>query len=324
MTWSKLPIRRTIATALQRFMSQGPGGISVLVSGPSDMAQEEIARHLARAAFCERQDGDVCEECNNCRRTAARTYPDYFIIEPSKATHAIDDLREVIEQANYQPTEGLRRILLVHKADRMQDPAANCLLKSLEEPPGHIIFVLSTDHIEKILPTIISRCRHIKLAPLAAEELSNWLTGTQGLAAPQAETIANLAGGKPEFAMRLADEDINEERDAALDLLSAIRLQSALKISSMAQSYGRDRTKARALLITLLSFIRDGLIICENMGVESLIHADRREKSAETWKGSSGDSMVARFEATAEGIRRIDANHNIQATLENVFRTYIS
>ena len=322
MAWCSLPTRSSVATALQSLAVQRTGGMSLLITGPLGMGQETVAEYLGRALLCEKGDGDVCGECSTCLRTAERVHPDLLLFEPEGANHKIDTLREAIVQAQFHPYEAERRVFVVFKADRMQPAAGNCLLKVLEEPPQHVLFILSTDHEEAILSTIISRCRPIKLLPLPADDLTRWLRQKHAIDAEQAGAVAKMSGGRPGLAEDLLGEDWIEKREGVLKLLSAVRGKGGPAVVSEAQTFARDRPGARTLLVTLLGLVRDGLLVQEKIQTENLIHGDRLETISQLWADCSGEVMIERFEATAEAIRRLDGNSNVQATLETVFRTY--
>ena len=324
MVWRSLPIRETVANALMRLASQRAGGMTLLISGPPGLYQERVALHLAQAVLCERRDGDACGECSACRRVTSGLHPDLLTFRPEGANHKIEALRTAKEQASLHAFEGDRKVISIQKADRMLMEGANSLLKVLEEPPAHVLFVLCTDHHESILATILSRCRHIQLSPLGMEHLSDWMSVNHPeIGMERTRTIARLAGGRPGLAEELLGDDWAEQRDAVVDMLASVRKPDPLAVVNEAQKLSKDRPKARQTLVTLLGLVRDGLMLCEGVARDALVHGDCGARLDAVWRGSTADQMIQRFETTAEGIRHIDANHNVQATLEGVLRSYL-
>ena len=323
MAWQSLPIRSSVARALHRLSARRAGGVTLLISGAPGLYQEPVALHLAQAFLCEQRDGDACGACSACKRVSTEVHPDLLLFRPAGANHRIDDLRVAKEQAQLHPYEADRKVLAIMRADRMLQEGANSLLKVLEEPPDHVLFVLSTDHHEAILPTILSRCRHVRLSPLARDDLAEWLIRTHDVEQDRAHAIARLAGGRPALAEDLLHNDWADQRDAVLDMVESVRRESSLAVVTVAQKFAKDRAKAREFLATLLALVRDGLMLREGIAPESLIHRDRTDRMTAMWDGNTPDRMIECFESTAEGIRRLDGNHNISATLEGVLRSFL-
>lgn len=325
MVWSSLPIRHLTAHALLHLAENRPGGISFLVSGQPGLDQEKIALNLARSFLCEKRSGDACDKCHACKRAIKEYHPDLllFRIKPKKANHSIDDMRVAIEQAQFMPYESDRKVIVVFQADRMEDPSANCLLKILEEPPQHVVFILISDNPSAMLETILSRCRQIRLAPLAPDELTDWLVTHNSVSRDLAEVAARLSEGRPEVALQLTKQKWVDERNDLIDTLSSIRDKRFSDVVTFAKNNSKSREQARDLLTTFLGFVRDGLIIVEGLPESRLFHADREQQLSQLWLGSSSDDMIKRFEVTIDAINRINQNHNTQAVLEHVLRQYL-
>jgi len=120
----------------------------------------EAALTFARALNCEAED-KLCGACLNCRKALAGVHPDIIIVEKDKASFKIDQVRNLKELVRYGPAEGSHKIIIINDADTMTNDAANSFLKSLEEPPPYVTFILIGNREEGMLPTIISRCQKI-------------------------------------------------------------------------------------------------------------------------------------------------------------------
>ncbi len=137
-----------------------------LISGPEGSGRHTLADLLAAAMLCQEPDGP-CGVCHSCRKVLGHSHPDYQVIDdPEKKTVPVDLIREARSDLFIRPNEGDRKIYLFPRAQDMGIPGQNALLKVLEEPPEYGVFLLLTDHPEKLLPTVRSRCVELKLRAL--------------------------------------------------------------------------------------------------------------------------------------------------------------
>ncbi len=222
-----------IARQLQALLAQR--GHAWLLQGPSGLGQFELALALVRAWLCDQPGVEgACGQCPSCHGIDVHTHPDLVVLMPEtemlargwplpeKAQAEIDDkkrkpsrdirveaMREAIEFAQRTSGRGRGKAVLVYPAERMNGVTANALLKTLEEPPGDMRFVLATDAAHQLLPTIRSRCLSHTLVWPEADEVRPWLAA-QGVAGEQAAALLHAAGGRPAEALALA-----EGKDAA-------------------------------------------------------------------------------------------------------------
>lgn len=202
-----------------------------LLLGPSGLGQFELALALACAWLCDHPtDAGACGTCASCHGVDVRTHPDLLVLMPdaeretlgwplaessgsaSDAKKAklsrdirIDQMRAAVEFAQRTSSRGRGRVILVHPAERMNAVTANALLKTLEEPPGDVRFVLSTGAGHLLLPTIRSRCLAHTMAWPDAAEAAAWLTG-HGSSDSAAALAWRAAGGRPGDALRLLSD----------------------------------------------------------------------------------------------------------------------
>jgi len=206
----------------------GQRGHAWLLHGPSGLGQYPLAMSLAQAWLCDRPTADgACGECDSCHQVAVRAHTDLEVLMPEtemmargwplaeKAQTEIDEkkrkasreirveaMRDAVEFAQRTSGRGRGKVVLVYPAERMNNVTANTLLKTLEEPPGDVRFVLATEAAHQLLPTIRSRCLAHPLAWPAPAEASAWLQ-EEGVAAAAAPGLLRAAGGRPEDALRL-------------------------------------------------------------------------------------------------------------------------
>ena len=216
-----------IARQLESLLAQR--GHAWLLQGPSGLGQFELAEALVRAWLCDAPTPHcACGQCASCHGIDVHTHPDLVVLMPEtdmiargwplpeKAQSDIDDkkrkpskeirvdaMRDAVEFTQRTSARGRGKAVLVYPAEQMNAITANALLKTLEEPPGDVRFVLATEAAHQLLPTIRSRClTHTMLWPHEAQMLQ-WLQA-QGLAEGPAQTWLRAAGGRPLDALAMA------------------------------------------------------------------------------------------------------------------------
>lgn len=227
--------------AIQRDRLLAQRGHAWLLQGPSGLGQAPLAFALVRAWLCDAPTPHgACGRCTSCHAIDVRAHADLCVLMPEtqmlalgwplseKAQAEIDDkkrkpsreirvdaLREAVEFSQRTAARGRGKAVLVYPADQMNAIAANALLKTLEEPPGDVRFVLATEAAHQLLPTIRSRCQIHALAWPAEAEVLDWLAG-QGLAPGDAQVLLRAAGGRPDDALALARSGLSPQAWAAL------------------------------------------------------------------------------------------------------------
>jgi DNA polymerase-3 subunit delta' len=228
-----------IASQLRSLLQQR--GHAWLLHGPSGLGQYPLALDLARAWLCETPTTDgACGTCPSCHAIDVRTHADLFVLMPEtvmielgwplaeKAQADIDDkkrkpskeirvdaMRDAIEFAQRTSGRGRGKAVLVYPAERMNAITANALLKTLEEPPGDMRFVLATEAAHQLLPTIRSRCLGHTMDWPKPAEAAQWLAD-QGVAGADANALLLASGGRPEDALAMHRAGIGARQWSAL------------------------------------------------------------------------------------------------------------
>ncbi|GAA1848486.1 DNA polymerase III subunit delta' [Myceligenerans crystallogenes] len=192
-----------------------------LVTGPPGSGRSVAARAFAAALQCE-QGG--CGHCHSCTTTLAGTHPDVTLLATDKVVITMDEVRELVSGAVRTPTLGRWRVIIVEDADRMAERTTNLLLKSIEEPPPHTVWVLCAPSVQDVLPTIRSRCRTVVLRVPPAQDVADLIVRRDGVDPELALTAARAAQSHVGMARRLArDAGARQRRAAVLGVARRIR-----------------------------------------------------------------------------------------------------
>lgn len=158
-----------IITTLRHAVEEERIAHAYLFCGPRGTGKTTIAKLLAKAINCT-GNPKPCDECENCKEITIGNHPDVIEIDAA-SNNGVDEVRNLIEKVKYAPTKGKYKVYIIDEVHMMSSGAFNALLKTLEEPPAHVVFILATTEPHKILPTIISRCQRFDFTKLSNEDI---------------------------------------------------------------------------------------------------------------------------------------------------------
>jgi len=200
-----------IVTTLRNQIKMGRIGHAFLFTGTRGTGKTTSAQILARAVNCEAPvNGNPCGECAMCRSIAAGTSMNVIEIDAA-SNNGVDNIREIVEEVRYSPTEGKYKVYIIDEVHMLSAGAFNALLKTLEEPPSYVIFILATTEVHKIPITILSRCQRYDFRRITVEEIAGRLkelTVAENLAVEDRALryVATAADGSMRDAISLLDQ----------------------------------------------------------------------------------------------------------------------
>ncbi len=166
-----------VVQTLQRAVSQGLTAHAFLFSGQRGVGKTSVARILARAVNClAPQEGEPCNACESCTRILRGASLDVVEVDGA-SNRGIDQIRQLREQVGYVPAGAKRKVYIIDEVHMLTGEAFNALLKTLEEPPPRVLFVLATTEPHKVPLTVLSRCQAFEFAPLAPDQVAAKLLG---------------------------------------------------------------------------------------------------------------------------------------------------
>ncbi|MDO8472884.1 MAG: DNA polymerase III subunit delta' [Dehalococcoidia bacterium] len=325
--WQTLGQERAI-DLLQRSLKLERISHAHLFVGPRQVGKMTLALDLARAVNCE-SGNPPCGSCRSCQRISSGKHSDVRVVSLASAEVAkgkrrteigIDDVKEVQEMASLPPFEGKTKVFIIDGAERLSAEAANRLLKTLEEPPPHVMFVLLSSVERAVLPTVISRCQKIELRPMSTEAVQNMLVERHGLEPQRAELLARLSSGCPGWALAaLKDDKELERRKQELDTLIEIpylRFGERLALAAeWAKRFDQSREDGKALLERWLVLWRDLLMLKAGCPA-SLVNVDYREELERQASIFGAQEIAQSAESVRATMEHIGMNANPRLALD--------
>jgi len=174
-----------------------------LLAGPEGLAKTAFARELGAALV---SGCGNCGACPECERARSGAHPDLHLLEREGDVWRIEQIRDIVGDLSLKPFSATHRVWVIPEIEYMNRESANKFLKSLEEPPSYVVFILVTDRLERVLPTIVSRCQVVEFRPLSDTEVTAYLVQERHVAPAAAEALARLSLGSVEKAARFADD----------------------------------------------------------------------------------------------------------------------
>lgn len=295
--------------ALQAAVAGGSPAHAYLFVGPEHTGRATAAMRLAQALNCTNDD-PPCGVCNQCHRIENSIHSDVWTVSVEAASEgaarkaiSVDQMREVQQAASLNPYEGRTRVVIIDPADEMSESAENAFLKTLEEPPPHVTFVLIASDSEKLLETIRSRCARIDFGLVAADDIEAELR-ERGAIPDEARLLARLSGGRPGWAIdALSDPKVRERRREVLDMARSLarlpladRMDLAEKLSD---AFKRDRDAVLHQLDEWAAWWRDVLLTQSGAG-DRIANLDRDEELQEDAAAHSRAEVAAFLQTIIE------------------------
>ena len=300
---------------LKSMLASGKLPHAFLFSGIEGIGKRTVAMGLVKALNCLTLPDDFCGQCLQCRKTEKLIHPDVMLVDPlpDKKSLSVEQIRSLQQEIMYKPLEGKKKAVIIDQAENMNAPVANCLLKTLEEPPEDTVIVLIAHSVSDMLPTVLSRCQRLHFSPLSDSDISS-LLALQGMDAQQTGRLLPLAQGSLQRAIMLAGCDFVSRREKIAERLGQ-GVGAALKL---ADDLARDDEVLPMALEFLESWYRDLLVLLEGASDARLYNADLADDLAHAAAGATRDSVIEKIKK----LRRLQSgaafNPDMQLGLEAV------
>jgi DNA polymerase-3 subunit delta' len=327
VSWQRIRGHDALVRAFDQVVRRGRLAHAYLFTGPPGVGKRLFAGELAKALLCEGPAGprlEACDRCPACAQVTAGNHPDFFAAgRPEDSLEVpIATVRELSRGFGLKSSRGRGKIAILDDADDLNDEAANCFLKTLEEPPPRSVFLLIGTSADRQLPTIVSRCQVVRFAPLPETLVAELLRAQQATEPALVDRLARLSGGSMGQAVALADPALWEFRRKLLAGLTRPQLDSvalahdwARFVEEAGKESSAQRRRVSLVLRLLVEFFNDALSV--SVGSKPKL-ADREDArfAVELARRVDPEGLLALLERCLEAGVQIDRRVQLVLILE--------
>ncbi len=317
MTFDEVAGQEHIVTTIKNALANNKLAHAYLFAGPRGTGKTTMAKLLAKALNCEEGIGHQCNHCKNCIAINEGTHPDVIEIDAA-SNNGVDDVRDLIDKVKYGSILGKYKVYIIDEVHMMSASAFNALLKTLEEPPENVVFILATTEPHKVLPTILSRCQRYDFTKLKDEDIHDRIVevlNKERIAVNEeaVNLIVQLADGGMRDALSILDQvlaysnnklvtqdilnifslETNEEKIGLLTDISRNKLQSVL---ARLNRYFAKGTDIKRLTDDLLNILKD-LLIYQNTSNPELLQSINLDDVRTLSQELSGEDVMKYIDA---------------------------
>ncbi len=329
-----LPDQDRPARLLAAAVQSGNFPNAYLFTGPEGVGKKTAGRIFAMLCNClERKPGDQakpgrqapedgpalpapCGRCRSCKKILSENHPDIHWISPAGSYIKVDQIRMLCQRLALKPYEAKVRLAIIEKAHTLNPEAGNTLLKILEEPPEKTIFILLAGQSSELLPTIVSRCRHIRFNPVSVQSIQNHLLRNFGIPAADAAVIAKMAGGSLSRAAAMTEKGWLSHRNWIIQTISGLDRQGLNYHLAFAEALVGDTGRLQSALEIMKSWYRD--LAVYPYRPEGIINADISDQIAEQSGKISLTRLLILMQAIETTANHIEANANARLAIDQL------
>ncbi|UCE51388.1 MAG: DNA polymerase III subunit, partial [Desulfobacterales bacterium] len=255
-----------------------------------------------------------CGICKSCRKIESGNHPDIIQVKPTGAFIKIAQIRALCDTLAMKPYEASTRVVIIHDAQSMNPAASNALLKILEEPPERTILILIATQTLDLLPTVVSRCQHIRFNPISKKKLENLLVEQHGLDSDEALAIATMANGSLSRAITMYQANWVKQRNWVLEEINGLSSRPMGRILAFAERLSRDKDTILETLEVMKSWFRD--LVMAKFYPEKIINQDIASDIQLASQKRSVPSLLSKIDLVQATQNSFHANTNLRLTLE--------
>lgn len=273
--------QRHIVQTLRNAIKKNRIAHAYLFCGPRGTGKTSIAKIFARTLNCT-QDNPPCIECENCRLSLSGNHPDIVELDAA-SNNGVDEVRALIDRVGYAPLQGRYKVYIIDEVHMMTTGAFNALLKTIEEPPAHVVFIFATTEPHKVLPTILSRCQRYDFSKVSSSDIQSrlaFICQQEGILVDEEALtlIADLADGGMRDALSILDQCIAYEQEhltaqAVREIYGVVQPEELAQLSSylvpdqvdqaleFLEEIEKKGMDLKRLIADLISLYKDSLLL---------------------------------------------------------------
>ena len=307
---------------LTTFIRQGNIPHALLFYGINGVGKRAAANLFSMALNCRgkhsgsTQSDIPCGVCRSCRKIESGNHPDVITIRPSGSFIRIAQIRELLETLSLKPYEAKIRAVVISDAHAMNPEAANALLKMLEEPPDRTIFILTTEQLFDLLPTVVSRCQQIRFRPVSRESLKRLLMEEHCLTPDTAQIIAAMANGSHTKAVQMSQGGWIRKRDWLISEMASLTVKPMGLRMVFAEKLSKDKAALMDSLDIMTTWLRDLLIY--KFSPQKITNIDLAHRIKSASGRFSADALLLKIKHIQQTQRDVRANANLRLALDTL------
>jgi len=260
-----------------------------------------------------------CGSCKSCRKIISGNHPDVISIQPDRDHIRIGQIRDLCHMLAMKPYEARYRVVIISDAHALNPGAGNSLLKVLEEPPDRTILVLTAHHLHDLLPTIASRCQHIRFNPISHDVLTDFLVTKKGISLREADLLATLAKGSLTGALSLVSSGWIEQRAWILQMMdkepfSQSPLDRVTTLLAFSEKLAQKKDRVEDALEILKIWFRDLMIY--QLSPDMVVNKDLSHTLKRLSEEAAMDDLLSAYDAIQSAQEKLNGNANPRLTLD--------
>ena len=268
---------RKILASLQETIKNDNVGHAYIFEGPDGIGRRETALSFVAMLMCEREQAP-CGECKSCRLFTEGSNPDFQELYFHDKSISVDDVRNALKGLVIRPLYSRYKVIIINDADGMTVQAQNALLKSLEEPPPYMVFILTVQSGAAVTPTIRSRCQRVLFDKLSSQEIIGILEQKYGKRNPEWDFIVSYSDGVIGTALELVESPgYMELRDQVLTSVNELLETNNGDVFKIYELFEKNNDKIEFILRIMLLFFRDIIIYKQTSNYNILINSDKKD-----------------------------------------------
>jgi len=318
MNFSDITGQDVLISSLQKIIESGNVANAYLFVGAEGMGKKTISGIFAKAMLCTSKKQRPCNECSCCRLYAGGNHPDVTVVKPQKTSIGIDEIRAVQKELSARPYQSDRKLVFIEDAHLLTFQAQNALLKSLEEPPGYVVFLLLSQRLQGLLPTVISRLRVFRLKCLSKQDVTGIIKKQADIEPEKAALYASLSEGNPGKGIKLAlSSEFALLREGTFGFLRNIS-NDLTELLSYESFFIDNKENIESIFDMIISWFRDCLVFKETKEFNLILNIDMKDLLESHAAALSEGNALYMIELIEKSKKMIKGNANFQLVVENV------
>lgn len=295
-----------------------------IINGEVASGKKMLAKAFATTLQCEQGGTDPCNTCQSCKQAESGNHPDIITVTHEKPNIiSVDEIREqVLDSICIKPYKSKYKIYIIPDAQMMNTQAQNALLKTIEEPPEYGILLLLTSNLDKMLPTVLSRCMVLNTKPVRERDMLEYLQKEMGLTEDKAYFCLDFAQGNLGKAIKLATNDeYVQVVDSVVSVLKNIQNLDVDDLATAVSHIERFKMSMDDYMDLMMMWYRDALMFKVTGNIDKLLFKGEYSSLKKQAGLLSYKAIEDKIDAIARAKKRLDVNANFDVTMELLLLT---